>query len=193
MPPSPLNFAVKSEYGTTRLRKVISWGKVQVTQAIYAHHSITLRLLFKPVLVTDLITKLYSLFGLATYSIIVEVSSLLILPKVATADKSVWMVYLLSSELGSLLHHGILTILFALCYRSQQSAKRKVWIRQIKVGKERKKGCTLEDCSSRKKHVTSQISLHSILHDFYARGWFFSWHNCIFLSRPQYVYPLSHW
>ena len=173
--------------------KLFLEGKVQVTQAIYAHHSITLRLLFKPVLVTDLITKLYSLFGLATYSIIVEVSSLLILPKVATADKSVWMVYLLSSELGSLLHHGILTILFALCYRSQQSAKRKVWIRQIKVGKERKKGCTLEDCSSRKKHVTSQISLHSILYDFYARGWFFSWHNCIFLSRPQYVYPLSHW
>ena len=35
-----------------------------------------------------------------------EVSSLLLLPKVATAGKSVWMVYLLSSELGSLLRHG---------------------------------------------------------------------------------------
>ena len=31
---------------------------------------------------------------------------MLLLPKVATASKSVWMVYLLSSELGSLLHHG---------------------------------------------------------------------------------------
>ena len=35
-----------------------------------------------------------------------EVSSLLLLPKVATAGKSVWMVNLLSSELGSLLRHG---------------------------------------------------------------------------------------
>ena len=38
--------------------------------------------------------------------VLVEVSSLLLLPKVATASKSVWMVYLLGSELGSLLHHG---------------------------------------------------------------------------------------
>ena len=37
---------------------------------------------------------------------LVEVSSLLLLPKVATAGKSVWMIYLLSSELGLLLHHG---------------------------------------------------------------------------------------
>ena len=38
--------------------------------------------------------------------VLVEVSSLLLLPKVATAGKSVWMVYLLGSELGSLLRHG---------------------------------------------------------------------------------------
>ena len=36
----------------------------------------------------------------------VEVSLLLLLPEVATAGKSIWMVHLLSSELGSLLHHG---------------------------------------------------------------------------------------
>ena len=35
----------------------------------------------------------------------VEVSLLLLLPKVATAGKSVWMVHLLGSELGSLLCH----------------------------------------------------------------------------------------
>ena len=52
-----------------------------------------------------------------------------------------------------------------------------------KVGKERKKGCTLEDCSSGKKHVTSQISLHSILYDIYARGWF------IFLT--QLYFPIK--
>ena len=52
-----------------------------------------------------------------------------------------------------------------------------------KVGKERKRGCTLEDCSSGKKHVTSQISLHSILYDFYARGWF------IFLT--QLYFPIK--
>ena len=38
--------------------------------------------------------------------VLVEVSLLLLLPKVATAGKSVWMVYLLGSELGSLLRHG---------------------------------------------------------------------------------------
>ena len=38
--------------------------------------------------------------------VLVEVSSLLLLPKVATAGKSVWMVYLLGSELGSFLRHG---------------------------------------------------------------------------------------
>ena len=39
---------------------------------------------------------------------VVEVSSLLVLPKVATAGKtkSVWMAYLLNSELGLLLCHG---------------------------------------------------------------------------------------
>ena len=36
---------------------------------------------------------------------LVEVSSLQVLPKVATAGKSVWMVYLLGSDLGSLLRH----------------------------------------------------------------------------------------
>ena len=38
--------------------------------------------------------------------VLVEVSSLLPLPKVATASKRVWMVYLLGRELGSLLRHG---------------------------------------------------------------------------------------
>ena len=38
--------------------------------------------------------------------VLVEVSSLLLLRQVATASKSVWMVYLLGSELGSLLRHG---------------------------------------------------------------------------------------
>ena len=38
--------------------------------------------------------------------ILVEVSSSLLLPQVATASKSLWMVYLLVSELGSLLRHG---------------------------------------------------------------------------------------
>ena len=38
--------------------------------------------------------------------VLVEVSSLLLLPKVATAGKNVWMVNLLGSELGSLLRHG---------------------------------------------------------------------------------------
>ena len=38
--------------------------------------------------------------------VLVEFSLLLVLPKVAIAGKSVWMVYLLGSELGSLLHHG---------------------------------------------------------------------------------------
>ena len=37
--------------------------------------------------------------------VVVEVSSLLLLPMVATAG-SVWMAYLLDSELGSLLYHG---------------------------------------------------------------------------------------
>ena len=38
--------------------------------------------------------------------VLVEVGSLLLLPKVATAGKSIWMVYLLGSELGLLLRHG---------------------------------------------------------------------------------------
>ena len=38
--------------------------------------------------------------------VLVEVSLLLLLPKVATAGKSVWMVHLLGSELGLLLRHG---------------------------------------------------------------------------------------
>ena len=38
--------------------------------------------------------------------VLVEVISLLLLPQVATAGKSVWIVYLLGSELGSLLLHG---------------------------------------------------------------------------------------
>ena len=37
--------------------------------------------------------------------VLVEVGSLLLLPKVATAGKSIWMVYLLGSELESLLLH----------------------------------------------------------------------------------------
>ena len=38
--------------------------------------------------------------------LLVDVSSLLLLPNVATAGKSIWMVYLLGSELESLLRHG---------------------------------------------------------------------------------------
>ena len=38
--------------------------------------------------------------------VLVDVSSLLLLPKVATAGKRIMMVYLLGSELGSLLRHG---------------------------------------------------------------------------------------
>ena len=53
VPPSPLNFAVKSGYGTIWLHKA---RKMQVT---HAYHSITLRLLFKPVLFIFFDCKFY--------------------------------------------------------------------------------------------------------------------------------------
>ena len=56
--------------------------------------------------------------------VLMEVSSLLLLPKVATAAKGVWMVYLLNTELELLLRHGILTVLIALCHRSHQSGRK---------------------------------------------------------------------
>ena len=65
--------------------------------------------------------------------LLVEVSSLLLLPKVATAGKSVWMVYVLSSELGSLLPFTFISFALSLVsfpdriFRARRKNGKVVW------------------------------------------------------------------